>query len=81
MRLTTLVVCIQVALTHLLSVGGSLVDWLVTGQIVATNPASSVRGPSHIVKSGKTPILDATEARHLLASIDVTTDEDCATGL
>ncbi len=50
-----------------------LFDWLVTGQIVATNPASSVRGPSHIVKSGKTPILDAAEARHLLASIDTTT--------
>jgi site-specific recombinase XerD len=50
-----------------------LFDWLVTGQIVAVNPASSVRGPSHVVKSGKTPILDAAEARHLLASIDTTT--------
>ncbi len=48
-------------------------DWLVTGQIVAVNPASSVRGPSHVVKTGKTPILDAEEARHLLASIDTTT--------
>ena len=48
-------------------------DWLVTGQIVAVNPASSVRGPSHVVKTGKTPILDAAEARHLLASIDATT--------
>ena len=48
-------------------------DWLVTGQIVAINPASSVRGPSHVVKTGKTPILDAEEARHLLASIDATT--------
>jgi len=34
-----------------------LFDWLVVGQIVATNPASSVRGPSHRVKTGKTPIL------------------------
>jgi site-specific recombinase XerD len=50
-----------------------LFDWLVTGQIVAVNPASSVRGPSHVVKSGKTPVLDAAEARHLLASIDATT--------
>lgn len=47
-----------------------LFDWLVTGQIVPVNPASSVRGPSHVVKTGKTPILDAEEARRLLASID-----------
>jgi site-specific recombinase XerD len=50
-----------------------LFDWLVVGQIVPHNPASSVRGPSHVVKSGKTPLLDAAEARALLASIDVTT--------
>src|SRR5476649_322465 len=24
-----------------------LFDWLVTGQVIPTNPASSVRGPSH----------------------------------
>ncbi len=48
-----------------------LFDWLVVGQIVPHNPASSVRGPSHVVKSGKTPLLDAAEARALLASIDV----------
>ncbi|NCA72539.1 MAG: integrase, partial [Sphingobacteriia bacterium] len=46
-----------------------LFDWLVTGQIVATNPAASVRGPSHVVKTGKTPVLDPAEARHLLESI------------
>ncbi|MFA5924331.1 MAG: tyrosine-type recombinase/integrase [Methylococcaceae bacterium] len=50
-----------------------LFDWLVTGQIVPVNPAASVRGPSHIVKTGKTPVLDAEEARRLLASIDTTT--------
>ncbi|MGF6874012.1 site-specific recombinase XerC [Paraburkholderia sp. MM5477-R1] len=50
-----------------------LFDWLVTGQIVPHNPAASVRGPSHITKQGKTPVLDATEARQLLDSIDVTT--------
>src|SRR3984957_12213399 len=27
-----------------------LFDWLVTGQIVATNPAHAVRGPKHVVK-------------------------------
>jgi site-specific recombinase XerC len=50
-----------------------LFDWLVTGQIVPHNPAASVKGPSHTVKKGKTPVLDATEARQLLDSIDVTT--------
>jgi site-specific recombinase XerC len=50
-----------------------LFDWLVTGQIVPHNPAASVRGPSHTTKKGKTPVLDASEARQLLDSIDVTT--------
>lgn len=50
-----------------------LFDWLVTGQIVPTNPAASVRGPKHVVKVGKTPVLDPTEVRALLDSIDVTT--------
>lgn len=49
-----------------------LFDWLVTGQVIATNPAASVRGPSHVVKRGKTPVLDPAEARALLDSIDVT---------
>lgn len=47
-----------------------LFDWLVTGQILPLNPAASVRGPSHVVKVGKTPVLDAGEARRLLDSID-----------
>src|SRR5271157_4285327 len=50
-----------------------LFDWLVTGQVMPVNPASSVRGPSHSVKRGKTPVLDPSEARSLLDSIDVTT--------
>ncbi len=32
-----------------------------------------MRGPSHVVKIGKTPILDAEEARRLIASIDTNT--------
>jgi integrase/recombinase XerD len=28
-----------------------LFDWLVTGQVVATNPAHSVRGPKHVVQA------------------------------
>lgn len=50
-----------------------LFDWLVTGQVVATNPAASVRGPSHVVRQGKTPVLDPAEARALIDSIDATT--------
>ena len=50
-----------------------LFDWLVTGQVMPVNPASSVRGPSHSVKRGKTPVLDPSEARALLDCIDVTT--------
>jgi site-specific recombinase XerC len=34
-----------------------LFDWLVTGQVVATNPAHSVHGPKHVVKRGKTTVL------------------------
>lgn len=44
-------------------------DWFVIGQIVPHNPAASVRGPSHVVKRGKTPVLTAEEARKLLDSI------------
>ena len=50
-----------------------LFDWLMTDQVMPTNPAGSVRGPSHVVKSGKTPVLEPAEARALLDSIDVTT--------
>jgi integrase/recombinase XerD len=50
-----------------------LFDWLVTGQVVATNPAHAVRGPKHVVKTGKTTVLDAEQARKLLDSIDTTT--------
>src|SRR3954467_3645875 len=50
-----------------------LFDWLVTGQVVPVNPAASVRGPAHIVRHGKTPVLDPLEARQLLDSIDMTT--------
>ena len=49
-----------------------LFDWLVTGQVIQTNPAASVRGPAHTVRQGKTPVLDPAEARTLLDSIGVT---------
>ncbi len=48
-------------------------DWLVTGGVVATNPAHAVRGPTHVVKRGKTPVLTPEETRALLDSIDIST--------
>lgn len=50
-----------------------LFDFLVVGQIIPMNPAASVRGPKHVVKKGKTPVLTADEARELLDAIDVKT--------
>ena len=50
-----------------------LFDYLVTGQIMPTNPAYAVRGPKHVVKTGRTPVLTAEETRILLDCIDVST--------
>ena len=47
-----------------------LFDWLILGQIVPSNPASAVRGPSLVVKRGRTPVLEADQARQLLDSIN-----------
>jgi integrase/recombinase XerD len=47
-----------------------LLDYLVTGGVLPHNPASSVRGPRHVVKVGKTPVLQEDEARALFESID-----------
>src|SRR5205085_5818622 len=50
-----------------------LFDWLIVGQVIDQNPAAPVRGPTHIVKKGKTPVLDGDEARRLIDSIAVST--------
>ena len=50
-----------------------LFDWLVTGHVVAVNPATSVHGPKHVVKRGKTPVLTTDQARELIESIDTST--------
>ncbi len=47
-----------------------LFDWLVVGQIIPLNPAAAVRGPKHVVKKGKTPVLDEKSAKALLEAID-----------
>ena len=49
----------------------ALLDYLVVGQVLPTNPAAPVRGPKYVVKHGKTPVLSAGEARTLLDSIDL----------
>ena len=51
-------------------------DWLTTGQVMATNPAATVRGPKHVVKTGKTSVLEAGEWRTLLDSIPTGTVRD-----
>src|SRR5437660_2891077 len=48
-----------------------LFDWLVVGQVVPFNPASSVRGPRYSIKKGKTPVLSAADARKLLDSTEM----------
>ncbi|WP_342154677.1 tyrosine-type recombinase/integrase [Methylorubrum sp. SB2] len=50
-----------------------LFDWLATGGILPFNPATAVRGPRHVVKRGKTPVLAPDEARAILDGIDITT--------
>jgi site-specific recombinase XerD len=53
-----------------------LFNWLVTGQVVPGNPAAAVRGPKHVVKTGKTPVLDGSQWRKLLNAIPDTTLRD-----
>jgi site-specific recombinase XerD len=45
-------------------------DWLAQKGVLTVNPAASVRGPRHVVHEGKTPVLERTEAKRLLDSID-----------
>lgn len=42
-------------------------------RIPRENPAEGVRGPKHVVRKGRTPVLSAEQARQLLDSIDTTT--------
>ena len=45
-------------------------DWLVVSQVLPVNPAAAVRGPTHVVTTGATPVLSPAEARRLLEAID-----------
>ena len=57
-----------------------LFDWLITGQVVPVNPAAAVRGPKHVVKTGKTPVLDGKEWRKLIDASRPRPCAICATG-
>ena len=50
-----------------------LFDFLVVGQVLPMNPAASVRGPRHVVKRGKTPVLKSEQARQLIDAIKTNT--------
>ena len=39
--------------------------------VLDVNPAHAVRSPKYVVKTGKTPVLTAQEARELLDNIDL----------
>lgn len=47
-----------------------LFDWLVTGQVIASNPAHAVRGPRHSVMKGSTTVMSSQEATAFLNSIN-----------
>src|SRR3954462_14709794 len=47
-----------------------LFDWLVTGQVISSNPGHAVRGPRHSVSKGSTAVISSAEARELLDSMN-----------
>ena len=49
-----------------------LFESLVCQHVVIRNPCAFVKGPSHIVRKGKTPVLSGDEMLQLLDSIDTT---------
>jgi hypothetical protein len=53
--------------------GDAREDPLGVGQVAPSNPASAVRGPKHVIKRGKTPVLTTDQARVLIESIDTST--------
>ena len=53
-----------------------LFDWLITGQVTPANPASAVRGPRHVVNTGKIPVLEGKDWRKLINAIPTDTVRD-----
>jgi len=58
---------------------GCCLTGLVVGHVMETNPAHSVRGPKHVVRKGRHPVLNREEAQALLAIIDTGSLTACAT--
>jgi site-specific recombinase XerD len=50
-----------------------LFDWLVARQVMSANPASAVRGPRDVVRTGRTAVLNATQWRRLIDTIPTDT--------
>jgi site-specific recombinase XerD len=53
-----------------------LFDWFIAGHVVPINPAAAVCGPKNVVRTGKTPVLEAAEWRKLVDSIPTGTVRD-----
>ena len=53
-----------------------LFDWFVVEGVTSNNPASSVKGPKHNPKRGKTPVLTPEDTRRLFDSIELKTVKD-----
>lgn len=53
-----------------------LFDWFVVEGVTSYNPASSVKGPKHSPKRGKTPVLTPADTRRLFESIELETIKD-----
>jgi site-specific recombinase XerD len=47
-----------------------LFDWLVTGQVLPSNPAHAVRGPRHSLIKGATTVMSSQETSEFLKSIE-----------
>jgi len=58
-----------------------LFDWLVTGQVIPTNPASSVRGPKYLVKRAESLFLQRTRREAFLTPLIPTRSWASGTGL
>lgn len=65
-------VSVPTAKQHLAAIRMLFDDW-VTGHILLVNPAVAAKGPKDVIKTGKTPVLTATEPRQLLDATDPTT--------
>ena len=51
-------------------------DFLVEKRVIEANPAQNVRGPRHVVRVGKTPVLEAGDVRRLFDGIAGTRPAD-----